>query len=71
MLIGSWFEWVLEARIYELEKKLKRAQEINFLLNILEQKENLRLRRFQDMTEMLGDLRYIWTKLQPLPRSLT
>jgi len=48
-----------QARIYELKEKLRQTQEINLLLNILEHKEQLRMRRFQEMTEMLGDLRKV------------
>ena len=48
----------LEAQIDELNEKLRRTQRVNLLLDILEQKERLRVRRFQEITVMLGDLRY-------------
>lgn len=51
-------ERVLEAQIVDSKAKLRQTQQVNLLLDILEQKERLSMRRFQEMTGMLGDLRY-------------
>jgi len=51
-----------EAQINELERKLRDKQRVAFLLDVLEQKEALRVRRFQEISKMLAGLRCGWVR---------
>lgn len=60
MLIAVIDKVYKESELEKLEQKLKQKHRVALLLDVLQKKESIRVRRFEEITNVLNTLRYVF-----------